>query len=433
MSDRRHFIRSAAAAGLTTNIFPKLARGANDKIQVGYIGMGAMGLGNLKVSLGTENIVPTAVCDVYQPYLVRAKAEADKNRAGAKVRMVKDFREIIADKSIDAICISTPDHWHAYMTIEGCKAGKDVYVEKPCSVTIEEGQMMVKAARKYSRVVQAGTMQRSAPHFIKACEIVRSGELGQISFCRTWNYANNDPALHGSPADSAPPKDLDWDMWLGPAPQRAFNENRWGVSPKRWSTFRYFWDYAGGWVTDWAVHLVDIVQMAFNEPLPTSAAALGGRYFVKDNTETPDTLSITLEYPNGMLVSYENRQNNANSLFNHAYGITFHGSKATLFVDRSGYQIWPEKDSAVAAVEVKGVGAGNDQHWANFADCIKTRKKPNADIEYNHKTSTACHLGTISYRSKMRVDFDPATEQIAQVEARKFASRENRAPWKLTL
>jgi predicted dehydrogenase len=427
MAERRDFLKAAAAAGLTTNIFPRLAWGANDKIRAGFIGMGAMGMGNLQVAMKQENLEAVAVCDVYQPHLERALAQTKGQAKG-----VRDFREILADKSIDVVNISTPDHWHAYMTVEACKAGKDVYVEKPISVTIEEGQLMVKAARKYNRVVQAGTMQRSAPHFIKACEIVKSGTLGDVTFCRTWNYAANQPEGWGVPADSEPPKDLDWDMWLGPAPKRAFNTNRWGIDPKRWSTFRYFWDYAGGWMTDWCVHLIDIVQMAFDEQMPTAVTALGGRYLLKDNTEMPDTLQVTFEYPKFVAV-YENRQYNSNSLINHGYGILFHGTKGTMFVDRAGYQIWPEKGASLQAVEVKGVGAGNMEHWANFLECVKTRQRPNADVEKNHHTSTACHLGNISYRSKLKVDFDPATERIAQAEARKYASRENRKPWKIVV
>ncbi len=427
MSERREFLKSAAAAGLTTNIFPKSVFGANDKVRAGFIGVGAMGQGNLKAAMAQENLEVAAICDVYQPNLAKALAATHNKAKG-----LKDFREMLADKSIDVVCISTPDHWHAYMTVEACKAGKDVYVEKPVSVTIEEGQLMVKAARKYNRVVQAGTMQRSQPHFQKVVEIVRSGALGDINFCRTWNYANNKPEGWGVPADAQPPADLDWEMWLGPAPKRPFNENRWGILPGRWSTFRYFWDYAGGWLTDWCVHLLDIVQWAFNEEMPKSVTALGSKFFIKDNTEMPDTIQVTFEYSRFLAV-YENRQSNANSLFGQGYGITFHGSKATLLVDRGGYKLIPEKGSNVKEEVVTGQKAGNNAHWANFLDCVKTRQKPIADVEVNHRTSTACHLGNIAYRSKLKVDFDPATERIAQAEARKYAVRENRKPWKIVV
>lgn len=426
MSDRRVFLRSAAA-GLTTNLFPRMARGANGKVRAGFIGIGRMGTANMRAAMQNDGIEIAAVCDVYEPHLKRAVA-ATKGQA----KGYRDFREVLADRSIDVVCVSTPDHWHAYMTVEACKAGKDVYVEKPISVTIEEGQLMVKAARKYNRVVQAGTQQRSQVHFQKAAELVRSGVLGDVTFVKTWNYANNSPEGEGNPPDAPVPDGLDWDMWLGPAPKRPFNTNRWGIGD-RWSTFRYFWDYAGGWMTDWAIHLLDIVQMAYGEQMPRSVTALGERYFLKDNTETPDTLSVTYTYPNFLAV-YENRQGNANSLINQGYGILFHGRRGTLFVDRAVMRVIPERGvSDLEPREVKMSNYGNREHWANFLDCVKTRKRPVSDVETCHRTSTTCHLANIALRSKLRVDFDPATERIAQAEARRYVSRTNRAPWRIAL
>ena len=219
---RRDLVKSAAAA-FTTNLFTGRVFGANDTLQTAFIGMGRMGTSNLNAAMKQDNLRVAAVCDVYQPAL---DAAVDKTRAqaGGAARAVKDFREIMADKSIDAVCIATPDHWHAYMAVEACKAGKDVYVEKPISVTIDEGKKMVLAARKYNRVVQAGTMQRSAKHFIDACELVRQGRVGEVTMVKTWNYGNGKPEGIGNPPNGAPPSDLDWDMWLGPAPEQEFNK-----------------------------------------------------------------------------------------------------------------------------------------------------------------------------------------------------------------
>ena len=183
-------------------------------------------------------------------------------------RAIKDFREILADKSVDVVCIATPDHWHPYMTVEACKAGKDVYVEKPICVTVEEGKKMVQAARKYKRVVQAGTQQRSGEHFQKAVELVKSRRDRQGHVLPHLELRRTCRRGIGNPPDTDPPADLDWDMWLGPAPKRPFNANRFGVDPKEFSHFRWFWDYAGGMMTDWGIHLLDIVQMAFNETMP---------------------------------------------------------------------------------------------------------------------------------------------------------------------
>jgi len=285
---RRQFIQSAGVA-LTTSLFTGKMRGANDRVAAAFIGMGRMGMSNLGYAMRQRGLEVVAVCDVYQPHLDDAMAKAQSK--GHHPRAVHDFREILADKSIDIVNISTPDHWHAYITVEACKAGKDVYVEKPVSVAVEEGRKMVEAARKYQRVVQAGTMQRSAVHFQQACDVVKRGELGKVAFVRTWNYGNMPAEGIGNPPDSDPPAGLDWDMWLGPAPKRPFNKNRFGVDPNNFSFFRYFWDYAGGMMTDWGVHWLDIVQMAFEEAMPHTITSIGDKLWLTDNRETPDTLS----------------------------------------------------------------------------------------------------------------------------------------------
>jgi len=412
--NRRDFFRSTAGAALTTSIFTRNIKGANDKINAAFIGMGKMGRSNLHFAMGQENLVPVAVCDVYQRNLDWAVRDS-KNQA----KPYKDFREVLADKSIDIVCISTPDHWHAYMTVEACKAGKDVYVEKPICCVVDEGVKMVQAARKYDRVVQAGTMQRSAKHFQQAVEIVRNGDLGNITFVRTWNYANGMSEGIGNPPDSDPPPTLDWDMWLGPAPKRPFNENRFGVDPKDgyYSNFRWFWDYAGGWMTDWGVHWLDIVQMAMKEEMPAEISSMGGKLFTKDNTETPDTLQVTYNYPSGFVAVYERRSGNAQSMFEKGGGILFCGSKGTMFLDRSGYKIVPEmrmvrppepgarptREPMMAEADVKSTDSGNKNHWANFLDCVRTRKKPISDIEVCQRSTTTCLLGNVAYRSKMKL------------------------------
>ncbi len=423
-TDRRDFL-AAAGAALTTSLFPGALRGANDKISAAFIGMGRMGRSNLEYAMKQDNLVAAAVCDVYEPNLLKAQA---MTRGSA--RAVRDFREILADKSIDIVCIATPDHWHAYMTVEACKAGKDVYVEKPICVAIDEGPKMVQAARKYQRVVQAGTMQRSALHFQAACDIVRAGELGDITFVRTWNYGNAVPEGIGKPPDQAPPNDLNWDMWLGPAPERPFNPNRFGVDPKAYSHFRWFWDYAGGMMTDWGVHWLDIVQMAFAEAMPTEVTAMGGNFYLRDNRETPDTLQVTYEYP-GFLAVYENRSANAQSMFDKSGGILFHGTRGTLFVDRSGFKVIPEKDSPLKSREQKANNGGNMAHWANFLECVRTRQKPISDIEVCQRSTTTCLLGNVALRSKLRLDWDAKNWTVLQNEAKSYLHREYRAPWKL--
>jgi predicted dehydrogenase len=434
MDPRRDFLKAATAA-FTTQIFTGRVKGANDRISVAFIGMGRMGQGNLSNALRQPEVEVPFVCDVYQPNLEKAVAasargpnkEADYRQPA---KGVKDFREILANKSIDAVCVATPDHWHPYMTVEACKAGKDVYVEKPICVVVDEGRKMVEAARKYKRVVQVGTQQRSGTHFQKACDIVKSGQLGKITFVRTWNYGNTTQEGIGNPPDVKPPADLDWDMWLGPAPAREFNANRFGVDPKAFSHFRWFWDYAGGMMTDWGIHVLDIARMGMNEADPIAVTALGGKYYITDNRETPDTLQVTYEF-HGFLATYENRMYNANSMFNQGYGTIFHGTKGTLFVDRSKYVITPEKGSDLAAAEEQSSNNHGLAHWQNFISCIKTRQRPASDIEIGHKSTATALLGNIALRSKLRIDWDAKAETAAQDAARPYLRREYRAPWKL--
>jgi predicted dehydrogenase len=429
--NRRNFLTTAAAAGLTTNLFTGNLKGANARPTVGFIGMGTMGRGNLGYALKTE-FAPVAVCDVYQPYLERAVAQAGKENV--TVKAIKDFREIIADKSIDAVCISTPDHWHAYMAIEACKGGKDVYVEKPACVYIEEGEKMIQAARKYKRVVQAGTMQRSGGYFKKAAEIVKNGDLGEITFCHAWQSGMTKKEGQGNPPDSDPPEGLDWEMWLGPAPKVPFNTNRWGIAPNRWSTFRYFWDYAGGAMTDWGVHLIDPLHQCFDDPMPLAITALGSKFYVQDNLETPDTMLATFHYPK-FLASYESRTCNPMPMFgNYGAATSIHGTEATLILNRGGCWVVPNRGSKVQPVSFEKnqeMGEMNVPHWKNFLECMKTREKPMSDIETCVRSSSACILANLALRFKTRIDWDEKNWTSVQKDLRPHLKANYRKPWKL--
>ncbi|MEO8657372.1 MAG: Gfo/Idh/MocA family oxidoreductase [Bryobacteraceae bacterium] len=420
---RRTFLRSAATAALAVPSFA-----ASDRISTAFIGVGVMGSENLKAAMNQPGVAVSALCDVFQPNLERAVALA--RRGGHQPKEVRDFRQILADRSIDAVCISTPDHWHPYITVEACKAGKDVYVEKPACVAINEGAVMVEAARKYNRVVQAGTWQRSGAHFQKACELVRNGDLGKIAFVRSWIYSNQPQKGIGNPPEQAPPAGLDWDLWLGPAPARQFNPNRFGVYPDAYSYFRFFWDYAGGQVTDSGIHMIDIIQMAFGDVMPHGVVALGGKYWFQDDTETPDTMQATFEYPD-FIGSWEHRSNNTEASPNRLMGITFHGTRGTLYVDRSVIRITPEKGSDLRPFEMKRVADPHPLHWANFLDCVRTRKRPNSDIETCVRSSITSILGNLALRSKQRLDWNEKRQTVEQEAVRPLLQREYRAPWKL--
>jgi predicted dehydrogenase len=431
--ERRDILRAAGTA-LTTSLFTGNVKGANDRIAVGFIGLGAMGSGNLGYSMKVPGVVPAAVCDVYQPHLERAEAIA--RRGGHHPKPVKDFREVLADKSIDAVCVSTPDHWHAYMAVEACKAGKDVYVEKPACVYIGEGIKMVHAARKYQRVVQAGTMQRSGGFFQKAAELVQAGAIGEITFCHAFQSGLAGKKGFGNPANCPPPNDLDWDMWLGPAEKVPFNPNRWGVKSAGFPTFRYFWDYAGGAMTDWGVHLIDPIHQCMAEQMPTMVDAMGSKFYVADNTETPDTMLATFFYPK-FLGSYESRTCNPLPMFGlrEGAGTTIHGTEGTIFVNRSSCRVLPVEAKNGAQVwdgdtnpEMKQM---NVPHWKNFIECIRTRKAPTSEIETCVRSSSVCILANVAMRSKTRLDWDEKAWTVAQEAVKPMLQEKYRAPWKL--
>ncbi len=431
MIDRRNMLKGTAAA-LTTSLFTGRVRGANARIAVAHIGLGAMGSSNLNHAMKfPDEVQPVAVCDVYKPTLDKAVAAAAKG--GHTVKAVRDFREVLADKSIDAVCVSTPDHWHAYMTIEACKAGKDVFVEKPASVYVEEGRLMVEAARKYKRVVQAGTMQRSGGYFRKAAELVKSGILGEVTFVHTWQSGMVKKQGWGRPTDGPVPEGLDWDLWLGPARKVPFNLNRWGVGVTTFPTFRYFWDYAGGAMTDWGVHLIDPAHQCFDEVMPTAISAMGSKFYVDDNTETPDSMMATFHYPK-FLLTYESRTANPMPMFGQGAATSIHGTEATLVVRRGGCYLIPNNNSKVEALTFEkdaAMNPMNEPHWKNFIDCIKSREKPTSDIETCVRSSTACILANLSMRYQTRLDWDEKNWTVKQESVKPYLKPKYRAPWKL--
>jgi len=429
-ADRRAFLKAAAGAALTSSLFTGKLKGANDKVNIAFIGVGRMGSENVGYCAEVPGFEIVAVCDVYQPAL-DAAVKLARQRGFPGVKAVGDFREILADKSVDAISIATPDHWHAYMAVEACKAGKDVWVEKPACVYVEEGLKMVQAARKFERVVQGGTMQRSGAFFRKAREIVKSGELGDITFCRAFQAGESTREGWGNPPDSDPPRGLDWELWLGPAPARPFNANRFGVAPGRWSTFRYFWDYAGGSMTDWGVHLLDIVQFAFDEAMPLEVSAQGGKFYSTDNTETPDTMQVTYRYA-GFIGSYESRTANSFPLYDSRYGTAFHGTNATLMVNRRGYTIFRHGPGAAPIVENDPALADmNVPHWRNFLECVRSRKHPTSDIENCVRSTLTCVLANISMRHGLTLTWDDRAKTVRQAEALPYLQARYRTPWKL--
>ena len=426
---RRDFVKGSTVTAMALSAGPFASRvlGANERIVVGVIGCGGQGRSNMRDFLRQPDVEIAAVCDVYDANLYQAVEMTD-----GKAAPFKDFRKLLERKDVDAAIIATPDHWHALPMIAACQAGKDVYCEKPLSHTIYEGRKMVEAARKNQRIVQVGTQQRSGTHFQRAVEMVRSGKLGKVGFVRTWNSSNQMPQGIGNPPDTDPLPGLDWDMWLGPAPYTHYNRNR------CLNTFRWFWDYAGGMLTDWGTHLIDIVHWAMDVDAPTSIFAVGSKSYIQDNRETPDNLEVTYEYP-GFIMNYSNRIFNNHGIDGRSYGIQFQGTQGTLFVDRAGFEFTPEPrragDETAPATEHAVRSEGSPQHFPhvrNFLDCVKSRQLPASDVETGHRSTSACLLGNIAFKVKQKIVWDGKQEQIVEhAEAGRLLTKQYRSPWKL--
>ena len=418
---RRGFVGAmGASAGSATLLAARAgtAAGATDKVRLGLIGAGSRGNQLLGTFLGEREADFVAIADVDDRHAAET-AERIKKERGNTPTTSRDYRAILDNPNIDAVVIATHDHWHALPAIHAVLAGKDVYVEKPVGHNIAEGQAMIKAARKTKKVMAVGTQQRSSPHFQKAVEIVRSGKLGKVFWVQTWNFENISPVGMGRPADTSPPKWADYDRWLGPAPSRAFNPNRFHL------LFRWFFDYAGGMMSDWGVHLNDIVLWALDSKGPRSVTASGGIVTTDDNRDTPDTLQVVYDFP-GCTLTYSMRKGNGLKFNGHDYGILFCGTDGSLLLDRSGFEVIPDKvilpygiklaqgdrplrQIALKEEKEKGID-GNPPHIRNFLDCLQSRERPTCDIEVAHHSTNTCHLGNIAFRLGRKLTWDVETE-----------------------
>src|SRR5690242_11067188 len=319
---RRTFLSALSAASYTRIL------GANERVQVGFIGYGLIGSEHVRDFKKQADADLAAMSDVYQPRLEQGVAAC-----GGRAKGYSDFRKLLDDKDIQAVVVSTPDHWHALMTIMACAAGKDVYVEKPLTLFIREGRRMVDAARRYQRVVQVGTQQRSGKHYQKAVEMLRAEYIGKVMSARMGAFRNVMPGF-GAPADSAPPSDLDYDMWLGPAPSRPYNPHR------ALYHFRWFWDYSGGQMTNLGQHSLDIVHWILGVDAPAAVTGAGGRFSLRDNGETPDTQDALIEYP-GFTAAWSHRE--ASRGVERPSPLEFHGTRGTLTLSRSGFTVTPDR------------------------------------------------------------------------------------------
>jgi predicted dehydrogenase len=433
---RRSFLESSAAAGaaaaLSAVVAPR-AFAANDKISICMMGVRGRGGSVLSTFASLPEVEVRYVCDIDERAL-EAGLKRVEERTGKRPVGIKDFRKSLEDQSLDALVMGTPDHWHALPTIYACQAGKDVYVEKPDGHNILEGRTMVAAARKYKRVVQLGTQSRSGKHFLSVMDYLKSGALGKVRFAKAWESARQGSI--GNPPDGQPPPGVDYDMWLGAAPLRPFNPVRFH------GNWRWFFDYGTGDLGNDGVHRLDYARWALATALaakgeklpdlPRAVSAHGGKYYFNDAQEWPDTMMVTYDFAPGCLMTYEMRVWNAYPLLDESEGAAIHGDGGYVVIGNSRWRAYDEKGKLVK--EESG-GYNNDvAHAKNFLDCMRSRGRPNADLEtIGHPSSLLCHIGNAAWRAGRTLRFDPATYTfVGDADANQYLTRaEYRKPWLL--
>jgi predicted dehydrogenase len=433
MTSRRVFLRNtaltAAGIGLAPAFSGALAGCApSDRINIGLIGCNGMGFSDLSEFLNHPEVECLALCDIDEGVLNRRAADVEKKRGAKPANLYKDWRKVIDNKDIDLVIVGTPDHWHCLQMVAACEAGKDVYCEKPVGRTIEECNIMLKAGAKNKTVVQVGQWQRSDPHWLDAVNFLNSGQLGKIRLVRVYSYQGWNTSIPVVADEPAPPG-VDYDMWLGPAPSRPFNRNRFHF------TFRWFWDYAGGLMTDWGVHLLDFALFGMNVTAPKSIMSCGGKYgYPDDACETPDSLQTIYEF------------DGFNVMWDHAIGINdggykrnavlgFVGENGTLVVDRGGWEVIPEVVNGKQRMEAvpwkDGLGLGLKNHVQNHLDCIRKRNRnTNASTEIAAHIAKFSALGNIAYRTGKKLVWD-GKKFTNDEEANSYLVPTYRDPWKL--
>jgi predicted dehydrogenase len=446
--NRRRFTQGAAALGAVAALQSSglSALGSNDRVRLGVIGVGNRGDQLLDAFLVHKDAAVVALCDVYQPYLAAAQ-----KKVGGKARLYGDHRKLLEQNDLDAVIIATPDHWHALQFVAACRAGKHVYVEKPLSLTIGEGQKMVSVARQTRRVTQVGLHRRSSANIREAVELVHKGAIGKVTVAKCYHLRNEFPDGIGNPPDCDPPAGLDWDTWLGPAPKVPYNPNRCLYK------FRWFNDYSGGQLTNFGTHYLDVIQWALQKDAPKGVFAAGGKFAVHDNRDIPDTLEVVWEYEGGTLVTFSQYNASRSPGNQRGWELEFRGAKGTLLMQEGqGYAIVPEpvrtqelpalsplrrKENAAqgraarAVIEGRAVKGRADtaDHARNFLDCVKSGKTTNCPVEVGHRSTSTTLLGKIALRRGRYLAWDARHERVLNDEAaNRLLTYEYRAPWRLS-
>jgi predicted dehydrogenase len=444
MSEAGPVTRRAAIGALTAASYSRVA-GANNRIGVGFIGYGLIGAQHVFDFKSQDDVDLVGLAETYEPRL-REGIAACEARPGTKTRGYRDFRRLLDEKDIDAVVVSTPDHWHALLTMMACAAGKDVYVEKPMTLFVREGRWMTQVARRHKRVVQVGTQQRSGVHYQAARKLIQEQYFGKLLSVRMAAFRNIMPGF-GKPVEPQP-ENFDYDMWLGPAPARPYQPHR-GLYH-----FRWFWDYSGGQMTNLAAHELDIVQWTTGQKGPRAVSSSGGRFALEDDGETADTQDALFEYDRFTAI-WSHRE--ACLGRRPPGGSEYAGTRGALLINRAGFEVLPDTKmppgNAIPVFKgqpqggprreavtpepwiqaMKVPGSSDDQfraHVRNFLDCIKSRERTVADVEDGHQTAVACHLANISLRTGRKIRWDPEKEEILNdPEASAMLERPYRKPW----
>lgn len=461
---RRTFLAQTGmvSAGITLGVNPMSAasyrriNGANEKIRVGFIGVGNRGSQLLQIFMDQPDVEIAALCDVYEPYLARDRSKVDprflKDRPEqvpdmgekfpGKVERYSDYRKLLDNKSIDAVCIATPDHWHAIMTIDAIKAGKDVYVEKPLSKTIREGRAMVNAGKNSKQIVTVGLNRRGAPTFQKLAKDIPAGKIGKVTFASASHVGNMFPNGIGRLKPENPPKDLNWDVWLGP---RAYRPYQYNIAPYM---FRWWEDFCNQ-ISNQGVHYLDLIRWLMNETAPSVISTLGGKFAVNDDRTIPDTMQVTYEFASGALATVNVLEASSGSFIPYGF-IEMRGTKGTLYTNENDYKIKPTSpgqfqtwdklmDAEDYSIETqdkllkdKSFMNSTANLIRNFLDCIKSRKEPLSTLETGHRSTSMAHMATISLITKQRLLWDAVNERFTNSEeANKLLHYEYRSPYKL--
>jgi predicted dehydrogenase len=441
---RRRFNRSAAVAAVAAALPSSRVLGANERVRLGFIGLGNRGDQVLDAFLAHKDAEVVALCDLNPSYLDWAA-----KKTGGNPESFHDYRKLLDRKDLDAVAVVTPDHWHALQMTDACRAGKDVYVEKPLSLCVAEGRRMVQLAAETQRIVQCGIQRLSSAFCKEVADLIRSGGIGKVTAVRCFHVQNEVPRGIGNPPDETPPAGFDWDAWQGPAPAHPYNKNR------TFYRFRWFSDYSGGQLTNFGVHYLAQIQWSLGQMAPSSVVAVGGKFGNYDNRDIPDTMEVLWHYPGNTLVSFTQFNASGAAPAARPCEIEFRGTEGTLYFTLNGYEIVPEVqtpneypartpvDRAMERAYRQGAKAkltpvqkagkiADADHARNFLDCVKSRQKPNCDLEFAHRTTTAALIGNISLKTRTLLDWDAGKERFLNSDAANaMLSYNYRAPYKL--